>query len=136
MTEHVSERGGAAPEAPDDGSRRPADRLADFRAAMGVAGPPAVAILAIGLVAAVLLIVTEFTSIASVNVASGSCEVIQDSDPDLADRCTLSGFERHGGAFILFGLVVAAMAIGASAGRSRPAAFALVALGAIVGIWA
>ena len=102
---------------------------------MGVAGPPATAILAVGLVAALLLIVVEFTPIASVNVASDSCEVIYDSNPDRADRCELSGFERHYGAFILFGLLVAAMSVGASAGRSRPAAMSLIAIGVVVVVW-
>ena len=102
---------------------------------MRVAGPPATRIFVVGLVAALLLIVTEFTTIASVTVASGSCEDNNDSNPKLADRCSLSGFERHGGAFILFGLAVGAMAVGASAGRSRPAAVALIAIGAMVVVW-
>ena len=70
--------------------------------------------------------------VASVDVASGSCEVINDANPELADRCALSGFERHGGAFLLLALLVLAMALGAGAGRSRPAAFALIAIGALV----
>ena len=37
----------------------------------------------------VLLVVTEFSTIASVDVASGSCQVIQDTNPELADRCEL-----------------------------------------------
>ena len=135
LAERVSEPGRAGSQAPDDGSRSIAARLAEFRAAMGVADAAATRVLAAGLLAALLLIIVEFSPIASVDVASGSCEVIQDSDPELADRCTLSGFERHGGAFILFGLVVGAMAVGASAGRSRPAAMAMVAIGVIVVIW-
>jgi hypothetical protein len=87
---------------------------------------------AAGALSALLLAITEFLTVASVDVASGSCEVINDSNPSLADRCSLSGFERHGGAFILLAVLVAAMAIGASAGRSRPAAVALVAIGVLV----
>jgi hypothetical protein len=87
---------------------------------------------AAGALSALLLAITEFLTVASVDVASGSCEVINDSNPELADRCSLSGFERHGGAFILLAILVAAMAIGASAGRSRPAAIALIAIGALV----
>jgi hypothetical protein len=87
-------------------------------------------------VAAVLLVVTEFSTIASVDVASGSCEVIQDTNPELADRCELSGFERNGGSFLLLAALAAAMAVGAGLGRSRPAAVALVALGAAVLAWA
>ena len=70
------------------------------------------------------------------DVARGSCEVIQDTNPDLADRCELSGLERNGGAFILLALLAALMAFGAGFGRSRPAAFALVGIGALVLLWA
>ncbi|MGH2764257.1 MAG: hypothetical protein ACRDL0_15880 [Thermoleophilaceae bacterium] len=85
--------------------------------------------------AALLLVVTEFATVASVDVASGSCEVINDANPELADRCELSGFERHGGAFILLGALAGAMAWGAGIGGSRPAAFALIALGLLVLGW-
>ena len=79
---------------------------------------------------------TEFSTVASVEVANTSCEVIQDSDPDLADRCELSGFERrrrvppHA-----LAALIAAMAWGAGLGGSRPAAVALVVLGALVLAW-
>jgi hypothetical protein len=90
----------------------------------------------VSLVAAVLLFASEFSTVASVDVASGSCEVIQDTDPALADRCQLSGFERNGGSFLLVGAVIAAMGWGAGIGRSRPAAVALVVLGVGVVVWA
>ena len=85
-----------------------------------------------GLLAGLLLVIAEFSTIASVDVASGSCEVINDANPSLADRCSLSGFERHGGAFLMLGLVVAAMAWGAGVGGSRPAGVALLGIGALV----
>jgi hypothetical protein len=87
-------------------------------------------------VAAALLVASEFATVAYVDVASGSCEVIQDTDPELADRCSLSGFERNGGAFVLVAALIAAMGWGAGPGRSRPAAVALVALGVVVLAWA
>jgi hypothetical protein len=87
------------------------------------------------LVAAVLLVATEFSTVASVDVASGSCEVIQDTDPDLADRCELSGFERNGGALVLVAVLIVAMAWGAGAGGSRPAAIALIGIGLAVLAW-
>jgi hypothetical protein len=93
-------------------------------------------VLALGLAGALLLVATEFTAVATVDVASGSCEVIQDTDPELADRCELSGFERNGGAFVLLALLATVMAFGAGLGRSRPAAFALMAIGALVLLWA
>ncbi|MFN2616798.1 MAG: hypothetical protein ABR581_06700 [Thermoleophilaceae bacterium] len=87
---------------------------------------------AVGGVGALLILISEFSTIAAVDVAHGSCKVINDSNPALADRCALSGFERHGGAFLLLGLVALVMAWGAGSGRSRPAAMALIAAGVIV----
>jgi hypothetical protein len=100
------------------------------------ASPLAIGIFGAGVVAAVLLVVTEFSTIASVDVASGSCQVIQDTNPELADRCELSGLERNGGAFFLLAALALFMAWGAGIGASRPAAFALVALGVAVIAWA
>ena len=87
---------------------------------------------AAGLLAAALMGLADILSIVSVDVASGSCEVINDSDPALADGCVQSGFERHGPALLLLGLVTATMAWGAGLGGSRPAAAALVGLGLVV----
>ena len=95
-------------------------------------GSVARTILALAVAGGLLLIVTEFLTVASVDVASGSCAVIQDSNPELADRCELSGLERHGAALILLGLLAIAMGVGAGLGRSRPAAWALAAVAAIV----
>jgi hypothetical protein len=91
-----------------------------------------VALTAAGGVGALVILISEFSTIAAVDVAHGSCKVINDANPALADRCMLSGFERHGGAFLLLGLVALAMAWGAGIGRSRPAAVALLVAGAIV----
>ena len=87
-------------------------------------------ILALGILAAILIFVSEFLTIAGVDVAEDDCEVIASLDE--RDRCSLSGFERHGGALLLVGLFAAAMAWGADAGQSRPAAAALVAIGILV----
>jgi hypothetical protein len=95
-----------------------------------------VAITAAGAAAAALLVVTEFSTVASVDVANGSCEVINDTNPALADRCELSGFERNGGAFVLLAALTVLMAWGAGLGRSRPAALALVSVGVFVLGWA
>ena len=85
--------------------------------------------------AALLLVIVEFSAVATVDVASGSCEVINDANPELADRCELSGFERNGGSFLLLALLAAAMGVGAGLGGSRPAAVALVVVGALVLGW-
>jgi hypothetical protein len=133
---HVSERdreqGRTARETTDDGSRESAILAGAFRGAT----PLAIGIVAAALVAAALLVATEFSTVASVDVANTSCEVIQDSDPQLADRCSLSGLERNGGSFVLVAVLIAAMGWGAGMGRSRPAAAALVVLGLAVLAWA
>jgi len=109
-----------------------APRIGAFRAATRSASGFAIALTVAGIIAGLLLVIAEFSTIASVDVASGSCEVINDSDPALADRCSLSGFERHGGAFLILGPMTAAMAWGAGIGGSRPAGAALMAIGALV----
>ena len=121
MAEH---RAGAT----DDGSRH----SALFTGRFSGATPLAIGIVAVGLIAAVLLVVSEFSTIASVQVGGTSCEVIQDTDPDLAERCELSGFERQPLVRTLLGAGILAMALGAGLGRARPAAVALVALGGLV----
>ncbi len=129
MAERGSEQWGeTARRATIDGSRRSQSRS-------GLQWLP-LAVLGLGALAALLLLLTEFLPVATVDVASSSCEVINDSNPELADRCELSGFERNGGSFILLALLVGAMALGAGPGRSRPAAFALIVLGAVVLVWA
>ena len=45
----------------------------------------ALALLAAGAIAGALMIATEFAPVAKVDVAGGNCEVINDSNPDLAD---------------------------------------------------
>ena len=85
--------------------------------------------------AALLLVIVEFSAVATVDVASGSCAVINDANPELADRCELRGFERHGGSFLLLALLGAARGVGAGLGGSRPAAVALVVVGALVLGW-
>jgi hypothetical protein len=121
----------SARETTRDGSRQSPVFAGVFRGA----SPLAIGILTLALVAAVLLVATEFATVASVDVASGSCEVIQDTDPALADRCELSGFERNGGSFVLVAGLVAVMGWGAGIGRSRAAAAALLALGLAVLAW-
>jgi len=82
-----------------------------------------------------MLVIVEFSAVALVDVATGSCEVINDANPELADRCELSGFERNGGSFLLLAALAAFMGLGAGLGGSRPAAAALVAVGVLVLGW-
>ena len=120
--------GRAAREAIPDGSRR-------SRAKSGLQAVP-LALTAAGILAALLLVASDFTAVASVDVANGSCQVIQDTDPALADRCELKGLERNGGAFLALAALAAVMAWGAGIGHSRPAAAALAVIGVLVLGWA
>ena len=94
--------------------------------------PVAIAVALGALAAGVLMLLTEVSTVISIDVAAGSCESIYDTNPDLADDCSQKGFERHSVALLLFGLLTFAMGFGAAFGRSRPAALALIAIGAIV----
>jgi hypothetical protein len=99
---------------------------------MRESGRVAIAVVAIGAVAGLLMVATEFSTVTWVDVADQSCEVINDANPGLADRCKLSGFERHGGALLLIGAFAILMAWGAGIGASRAAAMALIAIGLVV----
>lgn len=121
-------RWGTAREAIRDGSRRSLLRKGVPRLAIAVS--------AVGVLGALLLVLVELSAVAVVDVASGSCEVINDANPELADRCELSGLERNGGSFFLLAALAAFMAVGAGIGGSRPAAWALVAVGGLVLAWA
>ena len=82
--------------------------------------------------AALLMFLTEFTTVISVDVAVGSCDTIYDTSPSLADDCEQTGFERSSVALLLLGLLTLAMGFGAALGKSRPAAVALVVIGVVV----
>jgi hypothetical protein len=93
-------------------------------------GPASLAVLVLGLAGAVLLVVAELSSVVTINVDMGTCPEL--ADPDVRDACDVSGFEQHGGALILLGVVGAVMTLGAARGGSRPAALALLVIAAIV----
>ena len=84
------------------------------------------------LAAGVLMLLAELTTVISIDVAVGSCDSIYDTDPDLADDCAQTGFERSSVALLLLGLLTLAMGAGAAFGRSRPAAVALIVIGVVV----
>jgi hypothetical protein len=94
-------------------------------------GRRAGAILTLALVAALLLLMAEFTTIASVSVEGESCEVVNDASPELADRCSLSGWERHGGALILLALLTLGAGLAARRGTSAAVGAILLAIGAV-----
>ena len=82
--------------------------------------------------AGLLMLLTEVTTVISVDLRNTSCEVIYDSNPALADDCSQTGLERSSVALLLLGLLTFAMGAGAALGRSRPAAVALIAVGIVV----
>jgi hypothetical protein len=92
----------------------------------------AIAVAAAAFVAGVLMLLTEVTTVIRVDLRNTSCEVIYDSNPSLADDCSQTGLERSSVALLLFGLITFVMGAGAAFGKSRPAAVALIAIGAIV----
>jgi hypothetical protein len=94
--------------------------------------PLAIAVAAAAFVAGLFMLLTEVTTVISVDLRNTSCEVIYDSSPDLADNCSQTGFERSSVALLLLGLLTFAMGIGAAFGRSRPAAVALIVIGVVV----
>jgi hypothetical protein len=113
-------------------SRGASALLSRFSALVRGVSPVGAAVTALGAIGGVLMIISSFLTVVSIDVANGACAVIYDSDPKLADGCVRTGFERHSVAIPLLGLLVLVMAVGAGRGRSRPAAGALVAIGAVV----
>ncbi len=89
-------------------------------------------LLAAGLAAGVLAIVAEFSTISYVTVKNGPACADLVADPRAAERCELTGADRHSWAFVLLGVFAILMAWGATVGRSRPAAAALTLVGLVV----
>jgi LPXTG-motif cell wall-anchored protein len=94
--------------------------------------PVAAGVAAAALAAGILMLLTEVTTVISIDVAVGSCNSIYDTSPELADDCAQTGLERSSVALLLLGLLTLVMGAGAAFGRSRPAAVALVAIGVVV----
>jgi hypothetical protein len=94
--------------------------------------PVAIAVAVAALLAGVLMLLAEVTTVISVDLKNTSCEVIYDSNPSLADNCSQTGFERSSVALLLLGLLTFVMGWGAAFGGSRPAALALIAIGVVV----
>ena len=101
------------------------------RAAVGQAGPSTLIVPALGILGGILLVVAELSSVVTVEVlTTGTC--VEIADPEVRDACSVSGFEQHGGALILLGILAFLMALGAGRGTSRPASVALIAIALIV----
>ena len=88
------------------------------------------AVLVLGILGAILMVVSEFATLRSVKVLTASCSDL--ADPSLRGSCVTHGGEEHAYALVLLGVVAGLMAWGAALGRSRPAGVALIAIGAAV----
>ncbi len=118
----TGESGTALPETAENRS----SRTAAFRA-LEVG---AVAAFLVGGAGAVAVAVSEFATLRSVKVLTASCDDL--ADPSLRGACVTHGHEEHSYALVLLGVVALLMLWGAVAGRSRPAAIAVMAIGAAV----
>jgi hypothetical protein len=118
----TGESGNPLPETAENRS----SRFAPFRRLE----PVWTAVLVLGLIGAVLMVVSEFATLRSVKVLTASCSDL--ADPTLRGSCVTHGGEEHAYALVLLGIVAGLMAWGAALGRSRPAGIALIAIGAAV----
>jgi hypothetical protein len=89
-----------------------------------------VLVFVLGVAAALLMVLSEVSSLYSIEVATATCSDI--ADVDLADKCDTSGGEQHSFALVPLAILTVIMAVGAGLGRSRPAGFALLGAGVIV----
>jgi hypothetical protein len=79
-----------------------------------------------------MAVVSEFSTISYVTVKNGPACADLVADPRAAERCELTGTDRHSWAFALLGVFAVLMAWGTAVGRSRPAAAALVLVGLVI----
>lgn len=123
----------AVPEAAGDASKGSAERTgaagADFLGRIRDSGRLGWLLLALALVAAVVLVVAEFSTVSSRTIGIGAC-----ADRVGADKCRTTGHDAHAFALLILAVVGLVMAWGAVVGRSRAAAWAtaLVGIGVLV----
>jgi hypothetical protein len=86
-------------------------------------------IAAVGFVAGVLLVLSEFMAVRYVKTITASCSDF--ADARVRDDCLTIGHESHYWAIGLLGLFVILMTYGVTAGGSRPAALALLVAGVL-----
>ena len=103
--------------------------LRHFIARLAGAGPLAWAVLALGLLAAALMVATEFSTIQSVRIGESTCGAAEER---LRDVCETGGGEQHNWSLLVLGVLTVLLAFGAAVGRSRPAAVALGLVGVVV----
>lgn len=106
--------------------------MSSVREKIATIGATALTVCVLGVVGGLLLIAAEPSVVAWVDVNQNVCEVLNDTNPVAADRCIISGFERHGGALLLIGALAIGLSILALGNRSRLPAVALLAIGVLV----
>ena len=121
----------ATAEAAGDDSKGSAvrPRLSDAGIAgrIRASGPLGWAVLALAVASAVLLFVTELSTLSYRTIGIGGCE--SRVNPGV---CTTSGADAHGHALWLIALLVLVFGFGAAIGRSRPAGLAVLICGVVV----
>src|SRR3954471_6286773 len=91
---------------------------ATVRRVSGRLEPVWIAVLVAGLLAGLLIVLSDFVTLRSVKVLTASCRDL--ADPGLRGECVTHGGEEHAYAFVLLGLAAMVMTWGAALGRSRP----------------
>jgi len=103
--------------------------LRHFTGRLAGAGPLAWVVLALGLLAAALMVATEFSTIQSVRIGESTCGAAEER---LRDVCETGGGEQHNWSLLVLGVLTVLLAFGAAVGRSKPAAVALGLVGVVV----
>jgi hypothetical protein len=88
-------------------------------------------VLALGVAAALLMLLSEVTNLVVVDVSGAGCEDAV-ADPDQSQDCEITGGDQHSYALAAIALLTVVMAVGAGLGGSRPAGAALIVAGLIV----
>jgi hypothetical protein len=121
----------AVPEAANDASRGSAARTdaatGDFSRRIRDSGRLGWVLLGLAFVAAVVLVVAEFSTVSYRTIGIGAC-----ADRVGPDKCRTIGHDAHAYALVILAVVGLVMAWGAVVGRARAAAFATAAIGIAV----
>jgi hypothetical protein len=88
-------------------------------------------VLALGVAAALLMVLSEVTNLVVVDVSGAGCEDAV-ANPVQAKDCEITGADQHSLALVAVALLTVLMAVGAGLGGSRPAGAALVVAGLVV----
>ncbi len=83
----------------------------------------------VGTLAGLMMILAEFLLIRYVTTITASCSDL--ASPAVKATCQTTGHAKHHWALAIIGVITILMAFGAAAGRSRPAAYALLAMGIV-----